>query len=80
MTDDGEMLGIRNEQFLWSDGVETYITGLMDISPGYVVANVDESDQQIVYQYLLEDDHLITRDRGGVIRHFWRESGEQPIP
>lgn len=80
VTDEGEMLGIRNEQFLWTDGVDAYVTGLMDISPGYVVANVDESDQQIVYQYQLEGDHLITRDRGGEIRHFWRKLDQQPLP
>ena len=76
VSDDGQMLGIRNEQFLWTDGVENHITGLMDISPGYVIANVDDSDQQIIYQYKREGNHLITRDKGGVIRHFWRESGK----
>lgn len=75
--DDGEMLGIKNDQFFWTDGQELHMSGLMNVSDDHVVANIDGSNEQISYDYRVQGNELLTRDEGGVIRVFWRY---QPIP
>jgi len=68
----GEMLGIRGDQFLWTDGRDRHMSGLMNISEDHVVANVDGSNQQISYDYKVQGNKLLTKDSNGVIRSFRR--------
>jgi len=68
----GEMLGIRDDQFLWTDGRDRHMSGLMNISEDHVVANVDGSNRQISYDYKVQGNELLTKDSSGVIRHFRR--------
>lgn len=72
INEDGEMLGIKNDQFLWTDGLDMHLSGLMNISDDHVVANVDGSNQQISYDYRVQGNELLTRDDSGVVRNFWR--------
>lgn len=72
VNEEGEMLGIKNDQFLWTDGKDTYMSGLMNISGDHVEANVDGSNEQISYDYRVQGNELLTRDASGVIRSFWR--------
>jgi hypothetical protein len=70
--EDGEMLGIKNDQFLWTDGHDQHMTGLMNISEDHVEANIDGSDRQISYDYRVQGNELLTKDASGVIRRFLR--------
>ena len=71
------MLGIKNDQFFWTDGQELHMSGLMNVSDDHVVANNDGSNEQISYDYRVQGNELLTRDEGGVVRIFWRY---QPTP
>jgi len=70
--EDGEMLGIKNDQFLWTDGHDRHMTGLMNITDDHVDASVDGSDRQISYDYKVRGNELLTKDSGGTVRHFRR--------
>jgi hypothetical protein len=70
--EDGEMLGIKNDQFLWTDGQDMHMTGLMNVTSDHVVANIDGSDRQISYDYKVQGDELLTKDSSGTIRYFHR--------
>lgn len=72
ISEDGEMLGVKNDQFLWTDGQDTHLSGLMNIENGHVDASIDGSDQQISYDYRVQGNELLTRDNSGVVRSFWR--------
>jgi len=41
----GEMLGIKNQKFLWSDGASRYLTGVMKVQNEYLLASVEGSDR-----------------------------------
>lgn len=69
---DGEMLGVKNDQYLWTDGRDQHMSGLMNVSKDHVVANVDGSNRQISYDYRVQGNELLTKDAGGVIRHYRR--------
>jgi len=73
----GEMLGVNNQKFLWSDGTERYITGQIKIQNEYLLARVEGKEQLMRFKYKLAGDHLITMQPDGVIREFIRMSPEQ---
>jgi hypothetical protein len=70
MTPHGEMLGIKNQQFLWSDGRSRYLTGQIRIRENAFSLKVKGSDMVMSYQYMLDKDRLQTRDSKGVVRSF----------
>jgi len=73
----GELLGINNQKFLWSDGTERYITGQIKIQNEYLLARVEGKEQLMRFKYKLAGDHLLTMQPDGVIREFIRMSPEQ---
>ncbi len=77
--EDGEMLGIKNDQFLWTDGQDKHMTGLMNISDDHVEANIDGSDRQISYDYRVQGNELLTKDSSGVLRRFRRYQAVPPV-
>ena len=71
VTQYGEMLGIKGRSFLWSDGKTRYLTGefkrresdfSLKIKSAYVVS----------YQYIVDGNHMQTRDSNGIVRSFQR--------
>ena len=73
----GEMLGVNNQKFLWSDGTERYLTGLIKIQNEYLLARVEGKEQLMRFKYKLAGDHLLTMQPDGVIREFVRMSPGQ---
>jgi hypothetical protein len=69
---DGEMLGISGEKFLWADSNERYLTGLLKIENEYLLASVEGSDRLLRFKYKIAGDHLLTMQPNGTIREFIR--------
>jgi hypothetical protein len=74
VTQDGEMLGIKGEKFLWADSSERYLAGYLKIENEYLVASVEGSERLMRFKYKLAGDHLLTMQPDGVIREFIRTS------
>lgn len=73
ITDSGEMLGIKENRFLWSDGNSRYLTGNIRALGNTLVATVDGEEGAVMqYQYRLDNNRLITQDPAGLIRVFVR--------
>jgi len=70
----GEMLGIKGEKFLWADSSERYLAGYLKIENEYLVASVEGSNRLMRFKYKLAGDHLLTMQPDGVIREFIRTS------
>lgn len=75
----GEMLGIRNDHFLWSDGTSRYLSGRIKLKNDYLLARVDETStgpvanaQIMQFRYKLAGDRLLTMQPDGVIKEFVR--------
>ena len=68
----GEMLGINNNRYLWSDPSERYLTGQMQIQNEYLVANIDGDDRIMRFKYKLASNHLLTMQPSGRINEFVR--------
>jgi len=69
---DGEMLGIKNKRYLWSDGDSRYLTGLLKVQNEYLLANVDGHEKLMRFKYKLSGNHLLTMQPDGKIREFVR--------
>jgi hypothetical protein len=73
----GEMLGIKNQEFLWSDGASRYLTGRIKIENEYLQALVEGSNKIMTFKYKLAGNHLLTLQPDGVIREFTRMTANQ---
>jgi hypothetical protein len=73
----GEMLGIKNQQFLWSDGASRYLSGRIKIENEYLRASVEGHEQILTFKYKLAGNHLLTLQPDGVIREFTRMTATQ---
>jgi hypothetical protein len=73
----GEMLGIKNQQFLWSDGASRYLSGRIKIENEYLLASVEGHEQIMTFKYKLAGNHLLTLQPDGVIREFTRMTATQ---
>ncbi len=74
---DGEMLGIKNNRYLWSDSSSRYLTGKIKIQNEYLLANVDGHDRLMRFKYKLAGNHLLTMQPDGKIREFTRMRADQ---
>lgn len=72
MAPDGEMLGIRNQRYLWSDGDSRYLTGQMKVQNEYLLANVDGHNTLMRFKYKLANGRLLTLQPDGTMREFVR--------
>lgn len=72
VTDSGEMLGIKAQRFLWSDGNSRYLTGQIQASQDHLLARVDGKEMTMSFQYRVEQNRLMTQDQNGLIRVFNR--------
>ncbi len=74
---DGEMLGIKNNRYLWSDSSSRYLTGKIKIQNEYLLANIDGYDRLMRFKYKLAGNHLLTMQPDGKIREFTRMRADQ---
>lgn len=72
LAQDGEMLGIRNKKYLWSDGNSRYLTGQLKVQNEYLLASVKGSEKIMRFKYKLAGNHLLTMQQDGTIREFLR--------
>jgi hypothetical protein len=72
VSQDGEMLGIRSDRYLWTDGVSRYLTGRMKVTNEYLLTNVEGYDTIMRFKYKLANDYLLTMQEDGTIREFVR--------
>jgi len=68
----GEMLGIKNRQFLWSDGYSRYLNGQIKVNPQAFTLKTTANVPPVSYQYQLNGNRLQTRDTNGIVRQFVR--------
>lgn len=68
----GEMLGIKNKRYLWSDGDSRYLTGQIKVQNEYLLASVDEHETLMRFKYKLAGNHLLTLGEDGTVREFVR--------
>ena len=72
VTQHGEMLAIKNQQFLWSDGRSNYLTGLIKTQRNVFSLKAKDNGTVVNYQYQLDNARFQTRDVNGVVRSFVR--------
>ena len=73
----GEILGINNKRYLWSDSQSRYLTGQLKIQNEYLLANVDGHNKLMTFKYKLAGNHLLTMKADGTVREFTRVSRSQ---
>lgn len=76
----GEMLGVKNQKFLWNDGTEKYFTGRLRVKNGLMMADLDGLNTRLRYTYTIKNNQLIMRDKKGVITIYRRVRSSQPSP
>lgn len=69
---EGEMLGIRGDRFLWYDDRNQYAIGRLSKSPTMMKARVDGTNDVISYHYRLSGDELVIMSRDSRMRVFNR--------
>lgn len=72
-TRSGEVLGIKNNHFLWSDGGSRHLAGTIRVLRGRLIANVDGKGNRVMqYRYRIENNRLFTQDSHGRVQVFTR--------
>ena len=74
----GEMLGIRGNRFLWYDDNSQYAKGQLLKSPTMMKARIDGANTVVHYQYKLQGNELVIISRNGKMRTFNRMPLIQP--
>ena len=77
MTQYGEILGVKEDRFLWSDGKARYLTGTFNRKINEFALKVDQNDYIMAYQFIINGNRMQTRDRNGVVRSFVRAPYKQ---
>ena len=72
VANNGELLGLRDGRFLWSDGNAAYTTGIVERTPRLIRAYIDDSDKTVIYRYKLVGNEMLTIDASGTLRIFKR--------
>lgn len=71
---EGEMLGIKNGSFLWSDGLSRHLTGNLKPQNDYFIVRADGYDRLMQFKYKLDGNYLLTMQPDGLVREFRRVS------
>jgi len=84
---DGEMLGINNDRYLWTDGTSRYLSGRIKVQNEYLLTSVDDHEGLIRFKYKLAGDYLLTLRPDGTMREFarmpvnqFRNNYANPVP
>jgi len=72
VAENGEMMGVKNKRYLWSDGKARHLTGQLLIQNEYLLASVDGHERIMRFKYKLAGNHLLTMKPDGTIREFVR--------
>ena len=72
VAENGEMLGVKNKRYLWSDTNERYLTGQLLIQNEYLLTSVEGHEKILRFKYKLAGNHLLTLTPDGTIREFVR--------
>ncbi len=75
LNSDGEILGIRQDRMVWSDGDRAYARGTIQTTPGYIYARFNEARSSTPYSYTIAGNQLNLRDADGSVRRFYRLPG-----
>jgi len=70
--DNGEMLGIRGNRFLWYDDNSQYAKGQLLKSSTMMKARIDGANSVVHYHYKLQGNELVIISRNGKMRTFNR--------
>ena len=68
----GEMLGIKEDKIVWSDGHSRYAKGVLRQTPQYLFAKFTGSRKMMPIEYQLVGNQLNLRDEGGELKRFYR--------
>lgn len=68
----GEMLGVNNQRYLWSDGYSRHLTGQIKVQNEYLLTSVDDHDTMMRFKYKLAGNHMLTLRPDGTISEFVR--------
>ncbi len=76
--ENGEMLGIRGNRFLWYDDNNQYAKGQLVKSPTMMKARIEGASTIVRYHYKLQGNELVIMSRDGMMRTFNRMPLMQP--
>jgi len=71
----GEMLGIKRNRILWSDGRDNHVSGVFAAAPDYLIVQLTGSSRKLPYEYHLQGNQLQLKDAQGKVRRFYRLPG-----
>lgn len=77
LSSSGEMLGIRSNRMVWSDGEEAYAVGVIKTTPEHIYARLNGASTSTPYSYRIAGNQLNMRDMDGTVRRFYRLPGSQ---
>lgn len=77
VSQNGEMLGIKANTYLWSDGDSRYLTGIIKVENEYLVTSIEGHDQLLRFKYKFSGNNLLTMEPNGEVREFVRMSANQ---
>jgi hypothetical protein len=69
---EGEMLGINDERYLWTDGYSRYLRGQIKVQNEYLLTSVDDREEVLRFKYKLAGNNLLTLRPDGTMREFIR--------
>lgn len=72
VAENGEMLGIKNTRYLWSDNNSRSLSGQIQVQNEYLLTSVDGHEKILRFKYKLAGDFLLTLKPDGTIREFVR--------
>ena len=72
VSQEGEMLGIKNTNFLWSDGRSRHLSGTIKANKNYLLISADGYQQLMYFKYKLDGNYLLTMQPDGKTREFKR--------
>lgn len=71
----GDMLGIKRNRILWSNGHDAHVSGVFAAAPDYLIVQLDGSSRKLPYEYHLQGNQLQLKDAQGKVRRFYRLPG-----
>ncbi len=73
----GEMLGIKRNRIIWSDGQDNHVAGVFAAAPDYLIVQLSGAGRKLPYEYRLQGDQLQLKDAQGKVRRYYRLPGSQ---
>ena len=72
VSSNGEKLGLRDDQFIYTDGKGQHLSGSIYITPNMMRAKVDATRRTITYRYKYFGNEMVTMSNDGAMRSFKR--------